>query len=90
MSYCLNLNCQQPENPNDIKFCQACGSNLLLRGHYQVIKPIGNGSFGRTLLALDLDRFNTPCVVKQFFPKINGSISIRKASELFKRETEQL
>ncbi|NEN92807.1 MAG: protein kinase, partial [Okeania sp. SIO3H1] len=67
-----------------------CGSKLLLRGHYQVIKPIGNGSFGRTLLALDLDRFNTPCVVKQFFPQNHNLISTEKASELFKREAEQL
>ncbi|NET40959.1 serine/threonine-protein kinase [Okeania sp. SIO2B3] len=90
MSYCLNLHCQQPQNPNDVEFCQTCGSKLLLRGHYQVIKPIGNGSFGRTFLALDLDRFNTPCVVKQFFPQNHNLISTEKASELFKREAEQL
>ena len=90
MSYCLNLHCQQPENPKGVEFCQTCGSNLLLRGHYQVIKPIGNGSFGRTLLAVDLDRFNTPCVVKQFSPQNNSLISSNKASELFKREAEQL
>lgn len=90
MSYCLNLHCQQPQNPNDVEFCQTCGSKLLLRGHYQVMKPIGNGSFGRTLLAVDLDRFNTPCVVKQFFPQNHNIISTEKASELFKREAEQL
>ncbi len=90
MSYCLNLHCQQPQNPKDVEFCQACGSKLLLRGHYQVIKPIGNGSFGRTLLAVDLDRFNTPCVVKQFSPQNHSLISTNKASELFKREAEQL
>ncbi|MGD1805990.1 protein kinase domain-containing protein [Dapis sp. BLCC M126] len=90
MSYCLNLHCQQPENPNDVEFCQTCGSKLLLRGHYQVVKPIGNGSFGRTLLAVDLDRFNTPCVVKQFSPQKHSLVSTNKASELFKREAEQL
>ncbi len=90
MSYCLNLHCQQPENPNDVEFCQTCGSKLLLREHYQVIKPIGNGSFGRTLLAVDLDRFNMPCVVKQFSPQNQSLLSTNKASELFKREAEQL
>ncbi|MEM1170587.1 MAG: WD40 repeat domain-containing serine/threonine-protein kinase [Cyanobacteria bacterium P01_H01_bin.35] len=90
MSYCLNLHCQQPQNPNDVKFCPTCGSKLLLRGHYQVVKPIGNGSFGRTLLAVDLDRFNMPCVVKQFSPQNHSLLSSNKASELFKREAEQL
>ncbi|MDY7009048.1 MAG: serine/threonine-protein kinase [Cyanobacteriota bacterium] len=90
MSYCLNLHCQQPQNPKDVEFCQTCGSKLLLRGHYQVIKPIGNGSFGRTFLAVDLDRFNTPCVVKQFFPQNHNLMSTKKGSELFKREAEQL
>ncbi|NEQ40970.1 MAG: protein kinase [Okeania sp. SIO3I5] len=90
MSYCLNLHCQDPQNPNDVEFCQTCGSKLLLRGHYQAIKPIGNGSFGRTLLAVDLDRFNTPCVIKQFSPQNHSLLSIKKGSELFKREAEQL
>ena len=90
MSYCFNLNCQKPQNPNDVKFCQNCGSKLLLRGHYQGIKPIGNGSFGRTLLAVDLDRFNTPCVVKQLAPKNNNLLSNNKVLELFKREAKQL
>jgi len=90
MSYCLNLHCQEPQNPNDVEFCQTCGSKLLLRGHYQAIKPIGNGSFGRTLLAVDLDRFNTPCVIKQFSPQNYSLLSNNKASELFKREAEQL
>ena len=90
MSYCLNLNCQQPQNPNDVEFCQTCGSKLLLRGHYQAIKPIGNGNFGRTLLAVDLDRFKTPCVIKQFSPKNHNLLCTNKASELFKREAKQL
>ncbi|MGB3509705.1 MAG: serine/threonine-protein kinase [Microcoleaceae cyanobacterium] len=90
MNYCLNLHCQHPQNPKDIEFCQSCGSKLLLRGHYQVIKPIGKGNFGRILLAEDLDRFNTPCVIKQFFPQNQTLIDNHKATEMFKREAEQL
>ena len=90
MSYCFNLHCQQPQNPKDVNFCQTCGSKLLLREHYQGIKPIGNGSFGRTLLAVDLDRFNAPCVIKQFSPHNHNLLSTKKASELFKREAKQL
>ncbi|MCL2931159.1 MAG: serine/threonine protein kinase [Trichodesmium sp. MAG_R03] len=90
MSYCFNLHCQQPQNPKDVSFCQTCGSKLLLREHYQGIKPIGNGSFGRTLLAVDLDRFNAPCVIKQFSPHNHNLLSTKKASELFKREAKQL
>ncbi|MDJ0554382.1 MAG: serine/threonine-protein kinase [Microcoleaceae cyanobacterium MO_207.B10] len=90
MSYCLNLHCQQPQNPNNVELCQCCGSKLLLRGHYQAVKPIANGNFGRIFLAVDLDRFSTPCVIKQFFPQNQTSLAIHKATEMFQREAEQL
>jgi hypothetical protein len=29
MSYCLNPNCQNPQNLGDAEVCQSCGSKLL-------------------------------------------------------------
>ncbi|WP_446394581.1 4-Cys prefix domain-containing protein [Coleofasciculus sp. E1-EBD-02] len=29
MRYCLNFNCQNPQNPIDTELCQNCGSKLL-------------------------------------------------------------
>jgi len=34
-------------------------------GRFQIIKPIGGGSFGRTYLACDIHKFNKRCVVKE-------------------------
>jgi hypothetical protein len=68
MIYCLAPNCQKPQNPDATKFCLSCGSQLLLKNQYQGIQPIGEGGFGRTFLAMDANRLNAPCVIKQFFP----------------------
>lgn len=90
MSYCLNPNCPTPENPEGTKFCLTCGSKLLLRERYRALKPIGEGGMGRTFFAIDEDRLNAPCVIKQFFPQIQATTALQKATELFKREAEQL
>ena len=54
MSFCFNLACPAPQNP-DVAYCQACGQPLL-RQQYRATRAIGQGGFGRTLLAVDLDR----------------------------------
>lgn len=56
MSYCLNPTCRKPENPGNAKFCQMCGSRLLLGDRYRALKLIGQGGFGRTFLAVDEGR----------------------------------
>jgi serine/threonine protein kinase len=93
MTYCLAPNCQKPQNPDATKFCLTCGSQLLLKNQYQAIQPIGEGGFGRTFLAVDANRLNAPCVIKQFFPlpEIQGnSLAMAKATELFEQEARQL
>ena len=91
MSYCLNPNCQKPQNPAETKFCQNCGSKLLLQEHYRALKLIGQGGFGRTFLAVDEDKPSKPrCVIKQFFPQAQGSNNIQKAAELFEQEAMRL
>lgn len=91
MSYCLNPDCQKPQNPAGNKFCQNCGSKLLLRGHYRAIKPLGQGVSSRTFLAVDEDIPSKPtCAIKQFFPPETGTESPQKAAERFEREALQL
>ena len=91
MSYCLNPHCPKPENPHDVKFCRACGSKLLLKERYRAIKPIGQGGFGKTFLAVDEDKPSKPrCVIKQFYPQAQGTNTLAKAVELFNQEAVQL
>lgn len=39
MTYCINPDCKQRQNPNNIDRCQACGTPLIIGG-YQLLKPL--------------------------------------------------
>jgi formylglycine-generating enzyme required for sulfatase activity len=54
------------------------------------VRVIGEGGFGRTFLAIDKQRLDTPCVIKQFLPQQSGSAALEKATELFKQEAFRL
>ncbi len=89
MSYCLNPVCRKPENPDDVEYCQSCRLSLLLKDRYRAIKPIGQGGFGKTFLAVDEDMPSKPqCVIKQFFNRAIRDET--KAEELFRQEAKQL
>lgn len=88
-SYCLNPNCQHPQNTLTAENCNTCGTTLLLQNRYRAIKLLGSGGFGRTFLAIDTSKDSqNRCVIKQFFPKTN--VNRQKASELFSQEAEKL
>lgn len=93
MSYCLNPECNAPQNPDNTKFCKTCGSNLFLKNRYRAISPIGEGGFGRTFIAEDKERLNARCVIKQFLPlsqvQQNANL-LQKATEMFTQEARQL
>ncbi|MDX2231299.1 MAG: serine/threonine-protein kinase [Leptolyngbyaceae cyanobacterium bins.349] len=92
MTCCLNPDCQQPQNPDDAEYCLSCGSKLVhaLRGRYRITRPLGQGGFGRTYLAVDDDRLSARCVIKQFSPQVKGTKSLDKAIKLFQQEAERL
>ncbi|MBW4627988.1 MAG: protein kinase [Brasilonema octagenarum HA4186-MV1] len=93
MSYCLNPNCQKHQNPEHGNFCISCGTKLLLKDRYRAISQLGEGGFGKTYRAVDQDRMNEFCVIKQFSPspEIQGnSQALNKAIELFNQEAIRL
>jgi WD40 repeat protein len=70
MSYCLNSDCQNPQNPDGTGFCLTCGSKLSVKDRYRAIALLGQGAFGRTYLAVDQDQPAQPsCAIKQFLPQ---------------------
>ncbi|HEY9621225.1 MAG TPA: serine/threonine-protein kinase [Crinalium sp.] len=95
MSYCLNLECPAPAdqktlNPEQARFCSNCGAKLLLNDRYRALRPIGQGGFGRTFLAVDELKPSRPyCVIKQFFRE-QAIEPPEKAAELFRQEAVRL
>ncbi len=87
------------ENPSGSRFCLHCGeqmvsapvpqgiySGLILGSRYRIIRQLGQGGFGKTYLAEDVNRFNELCVLKEFAPQVQTSAVLQKAEELFARE----
>ncbi len=90
MSYCLNPSCILPANPNShTDTCDTCGTTLRLKGRYLPLRPIGQGGFGRTFLAIDeADPCKPRCVIKQFF--LQASAFREQAAALFRQEAARL
>ncbi len=97
----INFCSKSHENPETNIFCQVCGEKLspptvnlvagaVLEGRYRIVQQIGQGGFGRTYLCEDLNRFNEPCVLKEFAPQVHGTTALDKAKRLFEREANVL
>lgn len=61
-----------------------------LENRYEIVRELGQGGFGRTYLARDINRYQEPCVLKEFSPQIQGGKELQKAEELFEREASVL
>jgi len=81
MSLCINPRCPNPQNPDNILFCEACNSELLLQGRYRAANILGSGGFGKTY---EVKEGSTAKVLKVL---MNNS---SKAVELFQREAQVL
>ena len=93
MLICQEPNCSNPFNIEDNKNCFSCGSSNFgefLRNRYRVLKLLGEGGFSKTYAAVDADRLDAPCVIKQFFPHVQGSAARAKAAKLFREEAFRL
>lgn len=63
---CINPHCPQPLNGDDRERCQGCGARLRLGHRFRPVELLGQGGFGRTVLAWD-ESTDPPqrCVIKQ-------------------------
>jgi serine/threonine-protein kinase len=99
----MNVYCSKGhENPSGSRFCLHCGEKLdaatnqgiqpgqTLGDRYLVVRQLGQGGFGRTYLAEDINRFRELCVLKEFSPQVQTAYVLKKAEELFQREATVL
>ncbi|NJO29437.1 MAG: protein kinase [Richelia sp. SL_2_1] len=91
------------ENPPGSRFCLHCGEMLhdspmsqsiqpgqTLGDRYLIVRQLGQGGFGRTYLAEDVNRFRELCVLKEFSPQVQTEYVLQKSEELFEREASVL
>ena len=87
MSLCINPNCHKPDDPDNTRnrFCENCGSDLLLHGRYRVTRLLSDKSgFGKIY---ESEEQGTPEILKVLKENLNSDA---KAVELFKQEAEVL
>ena len=62
----------------------------MLQNRFRIVQILGQGGFGRTYLALDEQRFNEQCAIKEYIPIQGNAYALEKSKELFQREAETL
>jgi serine/threonine protein kinase len=90
--YCSKQHANNPGN----RFCTQCGEPLplpqgeVLENRYRIVRPLGQGGFGRTYLAEDLQQSQQVFALKEFAPQVEKQEDLNKAKELFEREASVL
>lgn len=80
MIYCINPDCKHRQNPDELEYCQSCGTPLLINGRYRLLKPLRPLDSRSYTDIFEIDDWGTRRVMKVL--KDNSSQLV----ELFERE----
>lgn len=88
MSYCIKPNCSNPQNSDDLEYCQTCGTKLLINERYQLVRPLRAGSAynSEVFEVRDLNEWGTLKVLKCLAARHKNN----KFAELFEKEAQVL
>jgi CHASE2 domain-containing sensor protein/predicted Ser/Thr protein kinase len=84
MSYCINPNCDERCNPDNLNYCQGCGSNLIIGDRYRIIKPLRKLDGKHHTEVFEVDNHGTPKILKVL------TSNRRLLVKLFKQESKIL
>jgi serine/threonine protein kinase, bacterial len=88
--FCLHCGEKIDSEKNQIGVNQGIQAGITLGDRYLIIRQLGQGGFGKTYLAEDINRFRELCVIKEFAPQVQTAYVLQKAEELFQREATVL
>ena len=84
MSYCINPHCDERCYPDHLKYCQDCGSSLIISDRYRIIKPLRELDGQHHTEVFEIDDRGTPKILKVL------TSNRRRLIKLFEQEREML
>ncbi|MEY2832635.1 MAG: hypothetical protein RLZZ574_1893 [Cyanobacteriota bacterium] len=84
MSYCINPQCGDRCNPNNLAYCQDCGSSLVICDRYRIIKPLRQLDGQHHTEVFEIDDGGIPKILKVL------TSNRRRLVELFEQESKVL
>ena len=84
MSYCINPHCGDRHNEDNLKYCQGCGSKLLIEERYRLIRPLRELGGRHQTEIFEIDDKGTLKILKVLIS------NRRRLVELFEQEREIL
>jgi CHASE2 domain-containing sensor protein len=64
MSYCINPWCFERQNPDELEFCQSCGTSLTINERYRILQPLRQLNSCHHTEIFEIDNLGTIKVLK--------------------------